>query len=426
MRRPSLHRFAPTGTLQQIVLLGVLAVAGWLALRLAQVPATSTSRLWGTVYLVVGINSDERLNSGLREQAAEALERFSSDFRKLHPGVAVQVMTFPEEDLVRELRLRKQSGLGPDLMLVNSRTALELQRLNLSRIEDFPAEKLFQIEPDMLNRLRLSNGQLAALPLQQLPQVACFNRDRLPNGSPDSLDALLQLSGQGVRIGLSTQTLNLFWTVGGLGAGEALLAAQGDQPLSPQQVQGLERWLAWLQNASLQQGITFHDKQELLIQKLASGKLDWISCRSSNLNVLRQSLGASLGVARLPGGRWGQATPINRERVLAFGLNSSPNQRQIARELASFGINPLVQRNLTIRNMEMLPVNRFVPAPVASSTVLAAMVRSAEDSEQATPVIRALIGNEKALGALDSIVSNVLFTELTPSRAAQILPATLR
>lgn len=244
MRRPSLHRFAPTGTLQQIVLLGVLAVAGWLALRLAQVPATSTSRLWGTVYLVVGINSDERLDSGPREQAAEALERFSSDFRELHPGVAIQVMTFPEEDLVRELRLRKQSGLGPDLMLVNSRTALELQRLNLSRIEDFPAEKLFQIEPDMLNRLRLSNGQLAALPLQQLPQVACFNRDRLPNGSPDSLDALLQLSGQGVRIGLNTHPLNLFWTVGGLGAGEALLAAQGDQPLSPQQVQGLERWLA--------------------------------------------------------------------------------------------------------------------------------------------------------------------------------------
>ncbi len=142
--------------------------------------------------------------------------------------------------------------------------------------------------------------------------------------------------------------------------------------------------------------------------------------------MLRQSLGASLGVARLPGGRWGQATPINRERVLAFGLNSSPNQRQIARELAGFGINPLVQRNLTIRNMEMLPVNRFVPAPVASSTVLAAMVGSAEDSEQATPVIRALIGNEKAVSALDSMISNVLFTELTPSRAAQILPAALR
>jgi len=426
MRRPSLHRFAPTGTLQQIVLLGVLAVAGWLALRLAQVPATSTSRLWGTVYLVVGINSDERLDSGPREQAAEALERFSSDFRELHPGVAIQVMTFPEEDLVRELRLRKQSGLGPDLMLVNSRTALELQRLNLSRIEDFPAEKLFQIEPDMLNRLRLSDGQLVALPMLQLPQVACFNRDRLPNGSPDSLDALLQLSSQGVRIGLNTNPLHLFWTVGGLGAGEALLAAQADQPLSPQQLQSLKRWLAWLQNASLQQRITFHDKQEELIQQLASGNLDWISCRSSNLNVLRQSLGASLGVASLPGGRWGQATPVNRERVMAFGPNSSPNQRRIARELAIFSINPLVQRNLTFRNLEMLPVNRFVPAPVASSAVLAAMVRSAEDSEETTPVIRVLLGNAKAERALGSILTKVLFAELTPSMAAEILPATLR
>jgi hypothetical protein len=74
----------------------------------------------------------------------------------------------------------------------------------------------------------------------------------------------------------------------------------------------------------------------------------------------------------------------------------------------------------------MLPVNRFVPAPVASSAVLAAMVRSAEDSEETTPVIRALLGNAKAERALGSILTKVLFAELTPSMAAEILPETLR
>jgi hypothetical protein len=94
--------------------------------------------------------------------------------------------------------------------------------------------------------------------------------------------------------------------------------------------------------------------------------------------------------------------------------------------MASFSINPLVQRNLTFTNMEVLPVNRFVPAPVASSAALAAMVRSTEDSEQTTPLIRGLIGNPKAEKALGSILNNVLFGELEPRKAAGMLPVNLR
>jgi hypothetical protein len=74
----------------------------------------------------------------------------------------------------------------------------------------------------------------------------------------------------------------------------------------------------------------------------------------------------------------------------------------------------------------LLPVNRFVPAPVASSAVLAAMVRSAEQSERSTPVIQGLIGNSKAEKALSAVLNRVLFGELSPRQAAAILPANLR
>jgi hypothetical protein len=420
------RHFAPPRAILPALLAGLTALTGWLALRLAQPPADSGSSLWGSVYLAVGINSDEQLDSGLRQRAEEALERFIRDFRELHPGVDIQLMTFPEDDLIRQLRFRQQGGLGPDLLLVNSRTAMELQRLKLVRSERFPADLLLQIDPAMLERVRLNNGTLAGLPVLQLPQLACFNRDRLPAGSPDTLDGLLQLSSRGLRVGLSTNPLYLFWTVGGLGATEALLAAQGDNPLSQEHQQALERWLGWLQNASLQQSITFHEKQDELARQLASGDLDWITCRSSNITLLRKTLGASLGVASLPRGRWGEATPINRERVLVFGRNSSPTQRRIAKELASFSVNPLAQRNLTLSTLVMLPVNRFVPAPVASSAVLAAMVRSAEQSEQTTPLIQALISNQKAERALSAMVSRVLFGELSPRQGAELLPVSLR
>ena len=423
--RGSRHVSLPR-TVLPALLAGLTALMGWVALRTAQTQDSSGSRLWGTVYMVVGINSDEQLDSGLRQRAAAALDRFSKDFRELHPGVDIQLMTFPEDQLARQLRFRQQGGLGPDLLLVNSRTAVELHQLKLVQDVRFPQDLLQQIDPEMLRRVQQGDGSLAGLPVMQLPQVACFNRERLPMGSPESLDGLLQLSSRGLRVGLSTNPLYLFWTAGGLGAVDALLAAQGKQPPSREQMQSLERWLAWLQNASIQQSITFHEKQEELTRQLAEGNLDWITCRSSNIALLRQKLGSALGVASLPAGPWGEATPINRERVLVFGRNSSPAQRRMAKELASFSVNPLVQRNLTLSTLVMLPVNRFVPAPVASSAVLAAMVRSAEQSERSTPLIQLLIGNRNAEKALGSVINRVLFGELNPRQAAEILPASLR
>jgi hypothetical protein len=67
-----------------------------------------------------------------------------------------------------------------------------------------------------------------------------------------------------------------------------------------------------------------------------------------------------------------------------------------------------------------------VPAPVASSAALAAMVRSTKDSEQTTPLIKNLIGNSKAEKALGSILNNVLFGELEPGTAARMLAVNLR
>ena len=420
------RRFTPPRAVLPALLAGLTALVGWMALRLVQTQDSSGSRLWGTVYMAVGINSDEQLDSGLRQRAAEALDHFSRDFRELHPGVVIQLMTFPEDTLERQLRFRQQGGLGPDLLLVNSRTALELHRKQLVQSVRFPPELLEQIDPDMLQRVRLGDGSLVGLPVLQLPQLACFNRERLPAGSPDSLDGLLQLSSRGLRVGLSTNPIHLFWTAGGLGATEALLAAQDEAPLSAEQNQSLERWLAWLQNASLQQSFTFYDKQDELALLLANGNLDWISCRSSTITLLRQKLGAKLGVASLPGGRWGAATPINRERVLVFGLNSSPAQRQVALEMAKFSVNPVVQRNLTLSTLVMLPVNRFAPAPVASSATLAAMARSVEESDGANPLIQVLIGDRKAEQALSSVLNRVLYGDLTPLQGVGILPESLR
>ena len=96
------RRYIPPRAARAALLAGLTALAGSLVLRLAQPPDNSGSRLWGTLYLTVGINSDERLDSGLRQRASDSLTRFSRDFRELHPGVDFQLMTFPEEELAHE------------------------------------------------------------------------------------------------------------------------------------------------------------------------------------------------------------------------------------------------------------------------------------------------------------------------------------
>jgi len=411
-----------TAALATGALLGITALSRWVGGEPEQAAgppqATKAASLRGLIYLAVGIARDETFDTEMRLRNESMLTLFSKAFRDLHPGVRVQLLTFPESAMVPQIRRRQQAGLGPDLLLVDASTALELARQGL--IDPFtPSRELSEpIQPDLLARVRLGDGRLAGLPMLQQPELACFNSRRLPQGSPADLDGLLRLSAGGVRVGLSIDPKRLFWTVGGLGANAALERASRGEPLSAEQRDRLIGWLGWLQNAAFQQRISFFANQEELLTELKQGQLDWISCRSSSLGRLRTHLGRHLGVAPLPSGPKGPATPINLERVLALGLNSSGNQRRIALQLARYSLNPLSQRKLTMNNLDVLPVNRFVPAPVASSAALASMASSAKAAERSSALLLDLMANPASLPTLTGVLPKVIFGDLAPRQAA--------
>lgn len=123
-------------------------------------------------------------------------------------------------------------------------------------------------------------------------------------------------------------------------------------------------------------------------------------------------------MAPLPGGPKGPATPINLERVLALGLNSSGNQRRIALQLARYSLNPLSQRKLTLNNLDVLPANRFVPPPVASSAAIASMASSAEAAERSSALLLDLMANPATLPTLTGVLPKVIFGDLAPRQAA--------
>jgi maltose-binding protein MalE len=367
--------------------------------------------LEGTLYIAVGV-SEDAIDSELQKEIRLRTSMLQTTFRALQPRVRLQVEVFPEERLPNELRLRNSTGLSPDLLLVNESTARDLAREKLIDTVSFPSAVLDQLDAGSVVRVRRSDGTLTGLPMELQPQVACFDRRRVRR-SPATLSELLAFSAKGMEVGLSLDAISLAWTLGPLGAIDAVSSLLARQPVTPVTRQGLTNWLSWLRQADQQQHVTFFPTETELLKELTAGTLDWIPCRSINLTRVKTRLGQNLGVAPLPSGRFGGASPITRERVLAFGVNSSPVQRQLALALARFAVSPLHQRDIVLRSQYVLPVNREVAPPVRSSSVLAAMVEARQQSLQRGTI--RLIGatSKEQREAWQALLTRFLFDDLS-------------
>jgi arabinogalactan oligomer/maltooligosaccharide transport system substrate-binding protein len=383
------------------------------------------SNLPRVLYLAMGVNSDQTIDADLLDDTQQRLGELEAGYRQIHPNTNFQISLYPEKQLTWAMQRRNRAGLGPDLLLINGDTALRL--LGEGLITPFPQTgfNLNLFEPEVLDRLRSQAGELAGLPVLVQTQVACFNRRRLP-AAPATLDELLSTSAKGYPMGLPMEFSNLFWSVGSLGALEALeTALAGRQPTRGQQ-QAIERWLGWLQNASNQQRITFYATQPSTEAEFLAGRLDWIPCRSTAIPRLRKALGAGLGVAPLPSGEGGEPSPINHLRVLALGTNSSQGSRERALAFSYFSVNALSQRNLTLGSQVMLPANRFVQVPLSSSAVLRAMVTSAQQGNQTNSLVELMHSNDARLAEIQALLTTLVFGEVPAATAGRQLVTILR
>ena len=128
-------------------------------------------------------------------------------------------------------------------------------------------------------------------------------------------------------------------------------------------------WLSWLRLLAQQSKVDVASGPEELTQGLSSSRLDWIPCFSLMVDSLQDTMGDRLGVSALPSGPGGPPSPFSTLQVWAFGLDSSPSQRRHAADLARLSVDPLLQRRFVLDTREVLPVNKNVQTPVASSEI---------------------------------------------------------
>ena len=331
------------------------------------------------LYLAMVIDQDSTIDTATHSDFRQRIEFIISDFRKIKPNVEVQVALYNRANLNQELQRRNESDLGPDLVVTDAPQANQLLSEGLTAELPVKSFNRYQTDRALWERVKLKDGRITAQPMVIYPQIACFNREIVQN-PPNTLQELLQQGASGTRVGLAANFSELLWSAGSLGAIQSLSNANNGRKPTTENTEAIVGWLAWLQQASAQQNITFFQDQGQLENLLKDGELDWVSCNSNSLMRLRKKMGDNLGVSPLPGGPAGTASPMNAVRVLALGANSSPRQRAMAVSLAQFITNPMVQRNLSLCSLAFLPVNPAVAVPVRSSRTLATLVQSRADS----------------------------------------------
>jgi ABC-type glycerol-3-phosphate transport system substrate-binding protein len=352
------------------------------------------------------------------------------EYQRLHPGLQLQVSVVDEVHLEETLRRDRSRGLGPDLLVLRAPVANALLQQGLvERLDDQPAWRRSQplLEPALVERVTTAAG-VSGLPAYNILTLACFNRQVVPR-PPSSLDELMGLAASGRPIGVAVDPIGIWWSAGALGAQDAMVPILTGNPrvatASPTADRAaLLAWLTWLRQLALQSRVDISSGPRELVEGLESGRLSWIPCYSASLAHLERSMGKRLGVAPLPGGPAGPPTPFGTVMVMALGSDSSLPQRRLALQLAELSLDPLVQREITLESLMVLPANRFVSVPVASSGRLAALEQAQRQFDERSKLLTASFSADR-LRRMQPLVEDLLWKVMlgvvTPQQGAEAL-----
>ena len=343
--------------LQRISGLSVgLLLAGCSTVRLPQQPVV--------IKILRTINNADAVTSKDYQRLRQISDGLIDQLKGIDPTLRPQLSLTATSKFIDEVAQQTRSGFGPDLIITDSETALGLYQRGLTDPIALSSDDAVDIPPSLLNLARATDGKLVGRPVNQVIQLACFNKDRIAT-SPATL-ADLEAASDHANYGFALQLKDLFWSAEAFNASEAMEVALDDRSPTPEQQEQMTSWLRWLKSASYQQNIRFLNNQGNLRRALVKGELDWITCWSSSLPELREQLKGRLGTASLPQGPAGTVRPTTRLQIWALGRNSSAAQRTKALAILDFVSKPWAQKTYTLQSRTSIPVNQKAATIVAS------------------------------------------------------------
>ena len=395
---------------------------GLLALGVLLTACSNRNRQQPTSLLRVArtLPSSETVTTADSERDRKLLRQFQTSVREVVPGLQLQPSLYTESSIEAELRRQTNSGLGPDLVISDARTIHALFEAQLLDPVPLTKDQRQAVAPTLLKRLTNDQGQITGLPVSQSLQLACYDKSKLKT-PPASLSELAKASSGESVFGIAQNFEDLYWSMGSFEAGPALVTSlRGQTPTAPETHQ-LVRWLGWLQDTSFQQNVIFLRDQPTLRRQLIQGRLNWISCWSTQLPQLREAMKEKLGVSVLPAGPVGQATPVSKLQVWGLGRNSSQRQRASSEELMQFIVQPWAQKTWSLRYRTSYPVNPVAAAIVNSQipgTDELYLMKSREGIMIGDEIMASLDANPELNEGLQDIINDVIFGTESPAQAA--------
>ena len=294
----------------------------------------------------------------------DTLKALTKQLQGVDDSINVQVSLYGRRNFVDEIERQTSSGFGPDLIITDSETSLQLYNRKLISPIDIKPEEANNIPSYLFNLAKAKDGKYVGQPVSQYVQVACYNKETVKN-PPATLQTLHKAS-EDLSFGLALQLKDLYWSAEAFNAEKAIEhAMQGKLP-DQKETSQFTRWLTWLKSASYQQNIRFLSDQASLRRGLITGELDWITCWSTNLPELREKMKDRLGVTGLPKGPSRSLRAATRLSIWSLGKNSSQRQREKSMVFIDFITKPWAQKTYALRNKQSFPVDKNAAKIVAS------------------------------------------------------------
>ena len=377
------------------------------------------------VEMVRTIDNTDSISNQDYEQLTDTSNLVFRQIRDLDPQIYPQLTLSSRRNFIRNIRQRTESGFGPDVIVTDSETALELYRLGLIDPIQLSEQDRQDTSKRLLDLVTARDGALVARPVNQFVQLACFNKNRLAT-PPSTLQELEQSSTE-ATFGMAIQLKDLFWSVEAFNATPAFQTAMNQGVVDDDQRSRVTAWLRWLVGSSYQQNIRFLNNQGQLRQGLIKGELDWITCWSSNLQRLRLAMGDELGLAPLPRGPARSRHASTRLEVWALGRNSSPHQRRKALVMLEFITKPWAQKTYALASASAMPVSQKAAAIVASkipggSEALRNYVQSEEPAKREVRVKARIFRDPVRYETISDALLDTIYDIRTPEQGTdQIL-----
>lgn len=370
----------------------------------------------------------ERFN---RANLRKVVQSEVKDFSRSNPRIRLHLRFAPEEEVMAVVRKRSDLGAGPDLILSREWLAMQMAREKLTEPSGFTRKELAPLKILNLSDFEQKGGSYSSLPLLLQPNLACYNRKRIPK-APATLAELLHRAQEGRIIGLSLVLDQISWTGSGFGAQDPVLKlfdTPPDQPagmgFKPADRTKVLAWLQWLYRANTNPNVQFSDTNEDLAERLMKGEVDWISCNSAVLAILRKSLGKDLGLSVLPGQTEDKpAQAVARLQMISFGRDSSSQQRDAAEQFAMFLLNDYSQNVVMSKTDGVLPVNGNVIVPTKRSPELAAI--NASKPYAIVPSFNRAVGVRVQRTPLTRLIKRNVYGDISPEEALLNLEAIAR